>query len=502
MGEFIASTTNMLKRVPFWLLCGLVLVISRMATWLFPFDSDHWIFYYVGRRWAEGASLYVDMWDHKSPLIFGYNAILYKLFGGNIAAHRIVFTIVAILTIWVFYKTAQLLLAQIKQKNADTYTKIGTLFFIFFANISQFTNSGNNNENLGMLPLLGALYFYLKYREKTSKWYFLLITGLLAGLVFTLKANFAILLLPIAFDIIYLHRKNILKMFVSLAIFGFACIAQLTAWALYFKSIGTFKNFWIATFEFNSKYIKALGWDFGAPGILIFLLVLALLIAFFAPFLVISISKIRHVLQSKEYSFELITPLMAISVLLFIALAGTFYSHYFLITIPYLCLVLAATLSQIRKIKYFKILLIIGVGIIGLMSLISYKQLYNSVSGSAASELSNQQLAAYYIEAHTEPSDKIFANVYGATFYRLAERNSGTRFVSASHLLIDYKHNFGYDFNKIAMEDFAKSKPKYIIISADPDDLYLKQNPVMTKYFKDNYTFEATVGGYQILVRK
>lgn len=502
MGEFIQKAIKQVSRVPFWLLCGLVLIVSRMATWFFPFDSDHWIFYYVGRRWAEGASLYVDMWDHKSPLIFGFNAVLYKIFGGNLIAHRLVFTLIAIITIWVFYKTAKLLLTQINTKNEAINAKISTLFFIFFANISQFTNSGNNNENLAMLPLLGALYFYLKYRQKDKqKWYLLLVSGLAAGITFTLKANFAILILPIVIDLFYLHRKNIFKAVYSLAIFGFATVAQLGLWALYFKHLGTFNNFWIATFEFNSKYIKALGWDFGAPGIMIFLLVLVLLLAFFAPFLFVAISKTRQILRTKNYNFELIVPLMAMSVLTFVIMAGTFYSHYFLITMPYLCLVLGATLHYVIKFKYSKILAFIGLGIIALMLIISYKQMYNNFRGSAASEIANQRLVADYIKAHTNNNDKIFANVYGATFYKLTDKNSGTRFISASHLLIDYKHGFGYDFNGTAIKDLENSKPKYIIISADPDDLYIKKNPVMTKYIKDNYTFEATVAGYQILAR-
>lgn len=503
MRDFIQKVLNYANTLPFWLICGLVLIISRMATWLFPFNSDHWIFYYVGRRWAEGGTLYVDMWDHKSPLIFGFNAILYKLFGDNLALHRVVFTIIALLTIWVFYKTIRLLLTQIGSKNISNYTKISTLLYIFFANISQFTNSANNNENIAMLPLLGSVYFYLKYRQKESyKWYWLLLSGLLAGIVFTMKANFAILLLPIFIDIVYLHRRNIFKILYSLAIFGLATVAQLGMWIVYFKHIGTFREFWIATFEFNSKYIRALGWDLNAPKVALLLLIVALPLIFFAPFLFASISRFRKFLRSKDYNPELIVTIMSVSVLLFVAMAGTFYSHYFLIIIPYLCLISGATMQYIVGIKYPKTLLLAASFIIVFSLMISYKQLYNTFTGPVAAEIADQRLAAEYIKAHTNSNDTIFSNTYGSIFYRLTERDSGTRFLSASHLLIDYKHHFGYDFNGLAIKDMDKSKPKYVIISADPDDLYLKQNPVMTKYINDNYTFEATVAGYQILVRK
>ena len=36
-----------------------------------------------------------------------------------------------------------------------------TLLFVFLANLSEFTNSGNNNENLGILFICLTLWTYL-----------------------------------------------------------------------------------------------------------------------------------------------------------------------------------------------------------------------------------------------------------------------------------------------------------------------------------------------------
>ncbi len=58
------------NRVAFWLLLVLTIVVARLATWFFPLDSDHWIFFVVGSEWFDGRLLYVEIWDHKPPLIF------------------------------------------------------------------------------------------------------------------------------------------------------------------------------------------------------------------------------------------------------------------------------------------------------------------------------------------------------------------------------------------------------------------------------------------------
>ena len=74
--------------------------------WLFPIDSDHWIFYYVGHTWFSGVQLYVGVWDHKAPLIYAFNGVLSVLFGNNLAWHRVVLTLLALLDTFLFYRIA------------------------------------------------------------------------------------------------------------------------------------------------------------------------------------------------------------------------------------------------------------------------------------------------------------------------------------------------------------------------------------------------------------
>jgi 4-amino-4-deoxy-L-arabinose transferase-like glycosyltransferase len=488
---------NRLSGRNFGLLALGIFSFSRLATWLFPFDSDHWIFYYIGRRWTEGATLYVDMWDHKSPLIFAYNSLLHFLFGNNIVLQRLFFTAIALLALWLFYKAAGLLFNQLKLKNPLLMARLCTLVFAFMANLAEFTNSGNNNENLGLVFLLATFYGYLRWRQSPdNKRHYLLLAGLTAGFVLMLKINFFVLLLPLLIDLIIVSRKNIYRLIGNISTCLLGSLLQILFWVIYFTHIGTLKQFYIATIQFNGKYMSALGWDMSAPDILIFIGILGLLLLFFAPFII----KSWQTFYRTKTSQNAFIAIMAASALIFMVLAGTFYSHYFLIALPLLCLVLGATYESVMKFK--PKLLLTGLVIIAFLLLLgSMKQLYNSYFGSVKTEANNQAIAAQYVREHTTPNDKIFAYVYGATFYRLAERDSGSRFISASHPLIDYKYAFGYDFNIQFIYDMVDSEAKYIIMSSDSDDLYRQQNPVLMTFINHNYHLETSLAGYDILAR-
>jgi hypothetical protein len=318
----------------------------------------------------------------------------------------------------------------------------------------------------------------------------------MGGFVFTLKANFAALLLPIVIDLIIFIRKNAYRLVSNLCFWITGPLLQLLAWALYFQQVGTFKQFLIATFEFNSKYMTALGWDIHAPDIAIFVGILLLLLAFFAPFL---IQSWRSLTKTKN-SNNLFLGLLSICSLVFMVLAGTFYSHYFLIALPLLCLVLGATYETVIKPRT-KLLTTGLVFIAVILTLASYKQLYNSYFGSVKVEANNQAIVAKYINEHTSPNDTFFAYVYGATLYQLAGRDSGSRYVSASHLLIDYKYQFGYDFNQQFIYDMVYSEAKYVVMSSNVNDIYRVENRVAMTFIEHNYYLETSLAGYDILVR-
>ncbi len=113
--------------------------------------------------------------------------------------------------------------------------------------------------------------------------------------------------------------------------------------------------------------------------------------------------------------------------------------------------------------------------------------------------LQNQEIANY-IKENTNENEKIFFYDYGAVLYRLSDRDSGTRFISASVLLLEYRDNYGFNFNKLFIEDMEKNNTKYVITYVDRDSLYYKNRPLVN-YFDSHYTIEKKFDTLEVLRR-
>ena len=89
-------------------------------------------------------------------------------------------------------------------------------------------------------------------------------------------------------------------------------------WAQYFVSQGTFKEFIIASFSFNSKVVlhSRLGPTF--TGLIIFIGILVLVIGLFVPFLIRAIKSFGSPCASYHS-----LPIVAVSVILFMLLLAT-----------------------------------------------------------------------------------------------------------------------------------------------------------------------------------
>lgn len=468
-----------------WLLVG-VFSISRIATWLFPFDSDHWIFFYVGKHWFNGKELYLEVWDHKSPLIFALNGIMSKLIGDNLILHRVLLTVVTVLSVWLFYLVAQQVFAVLQRKSAVLDARIASLAFAFWINLSQFTNSGNDTEAFGVLALLVAVYCYFKFRT-SGKYKWLLYSGVGVSFLVFLKVNFALLLVPLIIDFLVNYWRKWQKIIYFSAIWITPLIIQFIAWYSYFAPRKLFGEFWIATIGFNSKYAKV-GWQGGlSSNLKSFLFILGIAGLFF-------VSTYWLVWRKRKNEKSGLLLLFGGVVLLFSVASGTFYSHYFLIVIPYLCILFAAYWRELLSSKLF-----LAIALFGALGsyLISIKQLYNTFNGSVAEDARNMKAAADFVNSHTEQNDTIIFDGYGATFYQLAQRDSGSRFISASHPLIDSRENFGYDLTKKYIGDMAVSRPKYVIVDLATADIYSK-NTEAVKYFSNHYYMETKLPGYEI----
>lgn len=500
--RFIVTLTQ--NRAVFWIVLIAVFALARLATWGYPYDSDHWIFYYVGKNWiVDGGDLYVDAWDHKPPLIFFFNGVMAWLFGGDIVWHRIWLTALAVVDAWMFYALAKLtlpsLLSTIKSTiNPDVVIKLSLLLYVFLRNLSQFTSSGNNSENYGIIFVIGLLIAYLKFVQ-TNKWWWLALAGLWVGLLFWLKANFLLFGAIVGVLLLVHGWKNKAKLIGWVAIFIAPIVLMSLDWLIYFWVEGTFDEFVIASFSFSAKYASSAWAGKVSANILLIVTTAALALPALLFFVVGFVRDLRA--QARTLAYQLIGLFFVASFVLIIAV-GSFYAYYLLIAMPMIALVI--TYALVRAGEFSRVsralLVIVFVGTLAVNYAISTRQLLNSFTGAAQQESVYYREAADFVRENTNPNDRVFAYDYGATFYQLAERNSASRYISASHLLLDYRDGFGFGLNETFLREMEDTQAPFVVLNDDSKELYFTNEPV-AEYLLEHYEPAKRFGTLEVWQR-
>lgn len=476
----------------FWIALILIFVASRIATWFYPFDSDHWIFFYVGKFLAMGKTIYLDAWDHKPPMGFLINSIMYWIFGANIIWHRIFLTALTIIQTLIFYKFAKLIIKTENKDNDNYLVRLSVLFFVLMSNLSQFTSSGNNTENFAILFLLIAYYVYFIGKDKIIN---LILSGLFISIIILLKPTFMLLALPILIDLL-INRKTWQEFIKNILIFSLPILLHLGFWICYFSQKNALGEFWIAAVSFNSKYAQV-AWQNHVSQRGIFLAIISPFLLFYLVVLIPYFQNIKKSFENSNVRFLLLTALLTLSLAL---MNGTFYPYYFLLAIFPLAILVANNIF-LDFIKNKKILFGILILCVIANVAISYKEFYNYFRGTTHLENIENQEIFNYIKSNSDKDDTIIAYTYGATFYIMSDRNSGSRYISASHLLLDEREKFGFNITDKFISDIKKSKPKYCIFPKSPDSLYL-QNKKAASYLLANFTLEKEFDTYKILRNK
>ena len=413
--------------------------------------------------------------------------------GDNIIFHRILFTLFAIFDCFLFYRLAQIVTKKINGTDFLYLSRISLLVYVFFRNLSQFTSSANNTENFGLTFLLLMVLSYLGYLNNKKSFY-LITSGFCFSVLFFLKGNFALFSLPIILNIIITNFKTIKKVIWQLFLYGLPLVLHALAWLLYFYKNNAVNDFITASFIFSSKYMKS-AWAGHVSPQGVFVIVL---LSFVLPFFLYSLTLIKNLKKNREPELTILSYFSIIS-FIFIIMLGSFYPYYLLITFPFMILGFIYFWEN-SKPKMFKV----GVLVLLFSSIFAWstsmKQFYNFFGGPVATEAKENKAVSEYVESVTSKNDKIIAYTYGATFYELTGRNSGSRFISASVLLLDEREKYGFGFSDIYIKDMEASKPKFVIYPAGNDSLYF-QNKKLVEYFENHYFENKTFKDYIILKR-
>lgn len=282
-----------------------ILIKSKMnLASLGGYDSA--VFSTIGFSWTQGLIPYKDLFDHKGPLLYLLNALGFYIFNEfyGILIFEIIFFAINIFIFFSFCKD-----------NKYSFF-IAFIFSLFYLN--TIFQEGNLTEEYAItFNLLACLFSTKKY---SSRFYFY---GLLGGLLCLLRPNTAAPTLIIFFiDLLSQHRKLLFLSIIKCALSFLFTILVPISYFLYHNALDDFIKCYIL---FNITYTSISKENF----IFIELVHIIKNFYFYIP-LFIMLFYISQ--KNKVLSLKLLC--IFIFSMLFTAISGRNYPHYFMITIP------------------------------------------------------------------------------------------------------------------------------------------------------------------------
>ncbi|MBQ7121313.1 MAG: hypothetical protein IJO03_03520 [Clostridia bacterium] len=290
---------------------------------------DSSIFSLLGKGIVSGKTLYIDLFDHKGPLIFFVNALGY--FIGGRTGIFIVQCITGLICLGFIYKTVRLLQPEGSCLPAKTvlcvFVPAYTYFFYTF-------ECGNLTEEYSLLFICASLFLFCKYAKKSDSNpahppLFAAVYGISFAALAFFRLNNAVTVCAGIFVIFcnLLHKKQFKNLFLNLlsGLAGMAVIIVPTV--IYFHSRSALDEMIYATFLHNFKIAANTGHDaiFSKPQIFLIL---------YAPVAVSAFLWAANIIKEKKlvlFDFLMATILLLNFASLWIA---NRYPHYFTVFMP------------------------------------------------------------------------------------------------------------------------------------------------------------------------
>ena len=289
----------------------------------------------IGRGMCEGKLCYVDLFDHKGPVLFFIEALGWRI--GGRTGIWLLECIAMIISVF----AVEGICRELKAKPMlPVITSAAIMFFTFC--------HGNLTEDYSLPLIYISIYFSVKYyisgEEKHPPMYALLY-GVAFGLIAFIRINNAliicILILCIAIDLIIKKQFKNLAANILAGLAGIIIVAAPIC--LYFYLHEALYDMLYATFLYNLLYAEE------SSHISIFSAQLPKLVVLYAPIVFALLIFIKE--KSKPKAFRL-TMITATALSLLMLIYANVYEHYFTLAIPVFTVAVAIALpdADIRRI--------------------------------------------------------------------------------------------------------------------------------------------------------
>jgi hypothetical protein len=290
------------------------------------FDSE--IFQIIGRGWLIGKIPYRDLFDHKGPYLFLFNAI-----GLSFGKAGLFLLQTMMLTINLF----------IISKISSLFTnKINSIFVMcfFLLLFSGLIENGNQCEEWELLFLLLPIYLSIKHflTQKSHPLLYSFCYGACFGVVSFIRLNDASIIASICLGLIVktAKEKKYKEILYNLLIFILGILVSVLPFCIYFYLNDSFFDMIYATFTHNLIYSnKSLQVTF--TSILDRLSILGVPIA-------LSFKAIRDFDKNSGNSLSYILILSLL--ILFFSVGSDNLPHYFIVVLPLFCVICSILFAQ------------------------------------------------------------------------------------------------------------------------------------------------------------
>lgn len=303
----------------------LILLESPYTSILNPYyGMDSAVYMIMGRGWAMGKIPYIDLYDHKGPLIYLINAVGFWISDGKLGV-MLVQIVNMFLCLCLVYKIVRLFAEQ-----KAVWLNVAAFAFLYCATVSEGDMTEEWSLLFSLIPIYITLSFFLQkkdiesWRKRNS-----LIIGMCLGAHAMIRLNNASVVVGIllGFMIILIKKQKVLFLLQNMLIVVVGITFVFTPFAIYFCMQGAFGAFVQGTFIHNMIYAAE-----GATAKSLLNLLIIFLRICYCPilmFLCLQLGK-REVLSD-----ELVLVLISAGVISAACmLVGNGWIHYYLTNVP------------------------------------------------------------------------------------------------------------------------------------------------------------------------
>lgn len=427
------------------------------------FVGDTGVYIYIAKEILEGRMPYRDVFDHKGPLIYLFDAL------GLLINDKFGIWLVELIFIFVTflfaYKIARLL--KCNRLSSCIVVTIG-----IFALLNYF-QGGNLTEEYACVFITASLYYFLYFFiNGTIEKLQIALTGISFAAVCMLRANmiacWIVMFSGVLIECVKFKRSQftvrLVGWFLTGALFVFVPIL---AWLFFNDSLKPFiEDYIIFNFIYSSSTLTSSKFE----AFLAFITTLPMLLSV----LVLSYFCVK---QNKQEDWLCMTALLLSVVLA--SMSGRQYGHYGMVFYPFIIYVISRlfneALSSVVKtsfyVKYELVLFLLLCCILGCIFFLTRSMFFAGYLNSLVNPLKNDYIErkriSDIVKSVTEKDDKISVVGNENSLYLLSNRKSASKY-SYQFPIVDAE----YDIWKEYFNEIRKSSVKVIVLMPVVDNKY------------------------------